>query len=130
MSWTDDQISSLRNLWSAGKSASEIAASLGTVTRNAVIGKAHRLGLDARPSPIKGPIRPKEERMKQRENEKLHTILGLSEKMCKWPIGDPRQPDFHFCGGESQSGLPYCEEHAAMAYQPARKQNDEKLARL
>ncbi len=115
MSWTEDRISSLRALWNAGHSASEIAQQLGSVTRNAVIGKVHRLGLDGRPSPIKGPIRIKE------KIEKKTGFLGLTDRMCKWPLGDPRQPDFHFCGEHTTADLPYCGQHAAMAYQPARR---------
>ena len=103
MSWTDDRISSLRAMWGAGHTASEIALQLGNVTRNAVIGKVHRLGLDGRPSPIKGPIRIKE------KVEKKMGFLGLTDKMCKWPLGDPRQPDFHFCGEHTTSDLPYCQ---------------------
>ena len=116
MAWTEERISSLRTLWGEGKSASEIAACLGQVTRNAVIGKVHRLGLDGRPSPIKGPVKP-------RTAKPAHgkTLLGLNDRMCKWPIGDPRQPDFHFCSEHAQTGLPYCSEHAAIAYQPARR---------
>ena len=76
----------------------------------------HRLCLDGRPSPIKGPIKP---RAKKEAHGK--TFLGLNERMCKWPIGDPRQPDFHFCSEHAQTGLPYCGEHAAIAYQPARR---------
>jgi GcrA cell cycle regulator len=119
MAWTEESISSLRAMWSEGKSASQIAASLGgNITRNAVIGKVHRLALDGRPSPIKGPVKP---RVKKEVHGK--TLLGMNDRMCKWPIGDPRQPDFHFCSEHAQTGLPYCSEHAAIAYQPARRSN-------
>ncbi|WP_404326886.1 GcrA family cell cycle regulator [Aerophototrophica crusticola] len=95
-------------------SASEIADALGNVTRNAVIGKAHRLGLSGRPSPIK------------KKPSKGATILSLTERMCKWPVGDPKSPDFHFCGKAAVQGLPYCAEHAALAYQPAKKRDDDR----
>ena len=117
MSWTEDRIASLTSLWGEGKSASEIATFLGSVTRNAVIGKVHRLGLDGRPSPIKGPMRA---RVKRADPARTG-FLSRTERMCKWPIGDPRLPDFHFCSEHATVGLPYCSEHAALAYQPARR---------
>jgi len=112
--WSEERVEKLRQLWGQGMSASEIADLLGNVTRNAVIGKAHRLGLSGRPSPIK------------KKPTKGATILSLTERMCKWPVGDPKSPDFHFCGKPSVHGLPYCAEHAAIAYQPARKRDDER----
>ncbi|GLR78041.1 global cell cycle regulator GcrA-like protein [Azospirillum oryzae] len=107
MSWTDERIQQLKDLWSQGLSASEIADILGDITRNAVIGKAHRLGLSGRPSPIK------------KKPTRGATILALTERMCKWPVGDPKHQDFHFCGKNALPGMPYCAEHAALAYQPA-----------
>lgn len=109
--WTEERIERLRELWAQGLSASEIAAALGEITRNAVIGKAHRLGLSARPSPIK------------RKPVVGATILSLTERMCKWPVGDPRSSDFHFCGSAAQPGTPYCAEHARLAYQPAKRRD-------
>lgn len=116
-SWTDERVERLKYLWSQGMSASEIAQELGDVTRNAVIGKAHRLGLSGRPSPI-------------RKKTKGVTILDLTERMCKWPIGDPKHPDFRFCGHQSVQGMPYCAEHCAMAYQsPNKKKADDEEKR-
>jgi len=113
MTWTDERVDLLKDLWSQGKSASDIADILGNITRNAVIGKAHRLGLSGRPSPIK-------------KKTKGATILSLTDRMCKWPIGDPKHEDFHFCAKSSVPGLPYCSEHAAVAYQTAsRSKRDE-----
>ncbi len=113
MSWTEERVEKLKELWSQGMSASEIAEALGDVSRNAVIGKAHRLGLSGRPSPIrKKPVRGA-------------TILSLNERMCKWPIGDPKDPDFYFCAKPTVPGLPYCAEHAAIAYQPASKKRSD-----
>jgi GcrA cell cycle regulator len=112
--WTEERVNKLRELWGQGMSASEIADLLGNVTRNAVIGKAHRLGLSGRPSPIK------------KKPVKGASILTLTERMCKWPIGDPKSPDFYFCGKAAAPGLPYCPEHAVIAYQPARKRDDER----
>lgn len=114
MTWTDERVTVLRQLWGNGKSASEIAALLGdNITRNAVIGKAHRLGLSNSGTPVrKKPTAPP-------LASAGATILNLTDRMCKWPIGDPREPGFHFCGRPCQPGLPYCSEHAAIAYQPA-----------
>ena len=116
MIWTDERIGDLRRLWSEGRSASEIAGILGDVTRNAVIGKAHRLGLSGRPSPIK------------RTPKRGANILALTERMCKWPVGDPRDSDFHFCGHQTAPGMPYCTEHASLAYQPQKKRYDDRKA--
>ena len=106
MEWTEARVDKLKRLWEDGLSASQIADHLGNVTRNAVIGKAHRLGLSSRPSPIK------------RTN---HPIVGAPERMCQWPIGNPRDPSFHFCGKPAAPDRPYCDEHCAMAY---RRKND------
>ena len=85
MIWSDDKIELLKTLWIQGKPASEIADILGDqVSRNAIIGKAHRLGLAGRPSPIK------------KREQKLATLQVITERMCKWPFGDPKKPDFHF----------------------------------
>ena len=103
MSWTDERVDVLKQLWDEGKTASQIAAVLG-ITRNAVIGKAHRIGVSRRPSPIK-------------RRKPGATILELTDRMCKWPIGDPRDSDFRFCGKPTKNGLPYCEDHCLQAYQ-------------
>ena len=101
MVWSKTSIEMLQKLWVDGLSASQIAERLGGTTRNAVIGKAHRLGLKSRPSPIK------------RETD---NITKLNDRMCHWPIGHPREPDFHFCGKTSEPGRPYCSSHTALAY--------------
>ena len=122
MSWTEERVAVLSQLWGSGKSASEIAEILGDTTRNAVIGKAHRLGLSGRPSPIKRrepPTAPVAEAPGA-------TILSLTERMCRWPIGDPRSAGFRFCGRAVVPGQTYCAEHAALAYQapkPRRSQD-------
>jgi len=103
MSWTDEQILTLQELWAQGLSASQIAARLGTVTRNAVIGKAHRLGLASRPSPIRSE-NPAAKRAKHK---------GPS---CQWPIGDPSSESFQFCGEPIEPGRPYCAKHCEVAY--------------
>jgi GcrA cell cycle regulator len=139
MAWTDERIETLRKGWEGGKTASMIAEELGEgVSRNAVIGKAHRLGLQARPSPVKSddspadgavtsavvakPVAPKPAprrvvRAVAAVKPSKTTLLDLSEKVCKWPIGHPGEVDFHFCGKDSKASFPYCEEHCLVAYQ-------------
>jgi GcrA cell cycle regulator len=160
MTWTDERIATLKKMWKEGKSAADIAKTLAKgVTRNAVIGKAHRMGLSGRPSPIKNAPPKKEaapklvkpvaaplrdvkktpaanasgkqsgialvkeaEELKKIEKEAIPpgggvALIDLTERMCKWPIGDPREPDFTFCGRNIRPGTPYCPDHAAAAYQ-------------
>ena len=150
MSWTDERVELLKKLWQEGLSASQIAGELGGVTRNAVIGKVHRLGLSGRGQPT-APIKRhrhahapavRRPRTMSVGNLALQTniealaepaylpkrsvvvpipkrlsILALTEHTCKWPIGDPGNDDFHFCGHDSLDGVPYCEYHAGVAYQ-------------
>ena len=205
MSWTDERIDRLKELWTKGMTASQIADELGGVSRNAVIGKAHRLGLQARPSPVKAnepvaedaapaaeeaaaeppaetvaadepapwedsaeaapapaaaaqepaeapvaaapaapqpqirsigpggflrqgpgdqqpPIPPAPPRRlvpakPSPEIANKTSLLELNERICKWPLGHPGEPDFHFCGKAANPGFPYCVEHCGVAYQ-------------
>ena len=206
MSWTDERIEQLRSMWEKGLTASQIADELGGVSRNAVIGKAHRLGLKSRPSPVKAnekkkaaPAKPKPapkpaakkaapkpaapkpaapaapaqpttppasrqdaspSQPMPNKNSDLPKIvsvgpggflrqgpgdqqapippapprrlvpakpspeiadktslLDLSDKVCRWPMGHPGEPDFHFCGEAVNPGFPYCVEHCGRAYQ-------------
>ena len=103
MSWTEERIEKLRKLWGSGKTAAEIAEELGDVTRNAVIGKANRLGLSAKSTPAAAP-KPKKK-------------VIPAHRACQWPIGHPGEPGFHFCGEESVPSKPYCLKHCNMAYQ-------------
>jgi len=153
MSWTDERVDLLKKLWQEGLSASQIAGELGGVTRNAVIGKIHRLGLSGRGQPTSTIKRARRSRstptVRQRRTvtigatalqaeeeievatelrpshsvvvpiSKKLSIEKLTERTCKWPIGDPGDEDFHFCGCDSLEGLPYCEYHAGVAYQGA-----------
>jgi GcrA cell cycle regulator len=193
MSWTEERIDKLKAMWTKGATASEIAEKLGGVSRNAVIGKAHRLGLEARPSPVKPgeekvsksqsaaaakpakaaaapaaaaspaadkpqaqahqrtPQRPKGDGMQYRsvgpggfirqgpgdqqapippapprrlvpakpspEVADKTSLLELNDRICKWPMGHPGEPDFYFCGAPANPGYPYCVEHCGVAYQ-------------
>ncbi|GHG17034.1 GcrA family cell cycle regulator [Paracoccus aerius] len=200
MSWTDERVETLKRMWAEGQSASAIAKELGGVTRNAVIGKVHRLGLsnrsdepepapapapepvaekkaDRKPAPTAQAPRPEpqpepaapareetaeEEPVSQpvftpvprrpivpagqplppqpsaneispetlasvREVEKRArklTLMELTERTCKWPIGDPATDKFWFCGLPSQPGKPYCEAHVSVAFQPMSSRRD------
>ncbi len=212
MSWTDERIERLKELWSQGVTASQIADELGGVSRNAVIGKAHRLGLQSRPSPVKAnePEAPAAAAEKPRAEPKAKAaasapqpqpepkakvasgrqapaaaapaaapaaastashpqvrsigpggfvrqgpsdqqapippapprrlvpakpspeiadktgLLDLNEKTCKWPVGHPGEPDFHFCGRPSNPGFPYCVDHCGVAYQAQLPRRDRK----
>src|SRR6478736_536101 len=171
--WTDERVELLKKLWNDGLSASQIAGELGNVTRNAVIGKVHRLGLSGRakspaasstPRPRKAPTRapshpvggnagmtrganalaPQYEPEVEVEAQQAPalpedvvvpfsdrvTIMDLREYMCRWPMGDPTTAEFRFCGGRSQTGMPYCSYHARIAYQPAAdRRRDRKVVR-
>ncbi len=179
MSWTDERVETLKKMWSEGQSASQIAKELGGVTRNAVIGKVHRLGLSNRagasstpaperksakaesapaakpaaksapkekvievtvtprkpivpagqplpPQPSANEISP-ETLANVREVEKTSkkiSLMDLTERTCKWPVGDPATEDFWFCGLAVQQGKPYCEAHVSVAFQPMSSRRD------
>jgi GcrA cell cycle regulator len=149
VNWSDDRVDQLKTLWTEGLSASQIARALGGVTRNAVIGKVHRLGLAGRASPAR-PDRPRlpsapkastlrnampaapvvEEDPLQLDDGNFATVLTISDRMCRWPIGDPAATEFHFCGRSPKSGSPYCEAHARKAYQPQQQRRDKDKGRM
>ncbi|MFV0512592.1 MAG: GcrA family cell cycle regulator [Jhaorihella sp.] len=193
MSWTDERVDLLRKMWGEGQSASQIAKELGGVTRNAVIGKVHRLGLSNRatgPAPAKSEpkekptaaarseTRPKPEAASSARTEPARppepapaaetrspvpvrkqiipagqplppqpsaneispealakvnavekkarrlNLMELTERTCKWPVGDPATDDFWFCGLPVQVGKPYCEAHVGVAFQPMSARRD------
>jgi GcrA cell cycle regulator len=183
MAWTEERIALLTQYWEEGRSASQIAELLGEgLSRNAVIGKAHRLGLASRPSPLKTgeskteakaprveakaaaprPAAPRpapapaaaltvasaaaqarpttvptvaqpvlaeapapvETRATPRPKGGRVTLLDLNDRICKWPIGHPDEPDFHFCGKPVNPGFPYCGEHCLVAYQAQMPRRD------
>ena len=137
MGWTDEQVEELKRLWNEGLTTGDIGKALG-VSKNAVVGKAHRLGLNSRPSPIRrgeeeiintveqnaSAVEAKETKKSpkkvEKAKEKLFTVNDLTSTSCRWPIGDPKDEDFHFCGKEALPGKPYCPEHAAVAYVSAK----------
>ena len=119
MAWTEEKIKQLKKLWAKGKSTVEIGRELG-ISKNAVVGKVHRLGLDSRPSPIKKPKNEKKPTkritiQKEKDND-IVTLMDLKLNSCRWPYGDPFSEDFHFCGKECKTGKPYCPEHCKTAY--------------
>lgn len=194
MSWTDERVETLKKMWAEGQSASQIAKELGGVTRNAVIGKVHRLGLSnrvgkeeeeaevvaaapkpapppeakpepkpepaavrpapAEPAPVAAPVSnvtpmpirraiipagqplPPQPSANEISPEALATVrevekhakrlslMELTERTCKWPVGDPATDDFWFCGLPSVAGKPYCEAHVGVAFQPMSARRD------
>ncbi|MBQ3695800.1 MAG: global cell cycle regulator GcrA-like protein [Alphaproteobacteria bacterium] len=114
MVWTDDKIKNLKKLWLKGATTAEIAKKLG-LSKNSVIGKVHRLNLENRPSPIKKATVVKKVKVVAKKPERIG-IMELKLNTCRWPIGDPTDEDFHFCGKNTVMGKPYCAEHCAMAY--------------
>lgn len=154
-SWTDERIEFLKKLWADGLSASQIAAELGEVTRNAVIGKIHRLGLAGRVTKQVAAPRPRKprsyvsrdamraERMARQDEvpteepeavvideeiptEQRKTFLDLKIGMCRWPVGTPGEAGFFFCAGRVASGHPYCMAHCCAAYKPPKSRRDQK----
>lgn len=113
MEWTEARVAILKQLWEQGRSASQIAQEMGDVSRNAVIGKAHRLGLKSRPSPIRREVVARAPRPVPTPQPRK---LAASGRQCQWPIGHPREAGFHFCGAEAEPDRPYCNEHCALAY--------------
>lgn len=130
--WTEVRTGTLRKLWAEGLSASQIAARLGQVTRNAVLGKVHRLGLagrattsrngmgrKSRPRRALTYLTPRPAPVMAAPEALLVALLDLRAAHCRWPIGDPRSDDFAFCGRQKGDRDPYCEHHARIAFQPA-----------
>ena len=136
MDWTPEQIADLMRLWNDGLSTSEIGKRLG-ITKNAVVGKAHRLHLSARPSPIKRvamrlplvkqpmlkpavnvapPVAAPAAPAPQAHASAPKRAVEMTPHSCRWPIGHPGDSGFHFCGDSALPGTPYCSTHAAAAY--------------
>ena len=146
MSWTEEKVAKLKELWGKGNTASQIAEIIGGISRNAVIGKAHRLNLSAKiktrtassnhnfeNSSTEKNIRNKRNRKskfksliieKDFEPENPKQLEELDENSCKWPIGHPDEKEFYFCGRSSLKDLSYCKLHLLYAYQPKGKKED------
>tara|TARA_B110000438_G_C15684209_1_gene593761 strand:- start:158 stop:649 length:492 start_codon:yes stop_codon:yes gene_type:complete len=138
MSWTPERENKLKELWKKGHTASQIAGLLGETTRNAVIGKAHRLDLEARviskktrsqtKTEVNAPVREGKLSRKAKfksllldknfEPENPKKLEELTDENCKWPIGHPPEKDFHFCGRKPLEKFPYCKLHVLYAFQP------------
>ena len=146
MSWTDEKISKLKELWGKGNTASQIAEIIGGISRNAVIGKAHRLNLSAKiksrsVSSNQNFQNDKEEsnlKQKQGRKSKFQSLIiekdfepenpkkleELDESSCKWPVGHPEEESFYFCGRSSLKDFSYCKLHLLYAYQPKGKREE------
>ena len=146
MSWNDEKVAKLKELWGKGNTASQIAEIIGGVSRNAVIGKAHRLNLSAKiktrvassnqafeNSRENKNLRPKRGRKsrfssimieKDFEPENPKQLEELDESLCKWPIGHPDEKNFYFCGRSSLKDFSYCKLHLLYAYQPKGKKDE------
>ena len=146
MSWTDEKVAKLRELWGKGNTASQIAEIIGGISRNAVIGKAHRLNLSAKIKTRAAISNRNYENSIDNKNVKQKKLRGirfkslliekdfepeqpkqleeLDENSCKWPIGHPDEENFYFCGRKSLKDFSYCKLHLLYAYQPKGKKED------
>ena len=144
MSWTDEKVAKLKELWGKGNTASQIAEILGGVSRNAVIGKAHRLNLSGKIIPKKNSSNQKNDKTKNFqlnkrgrrgkfkslviekdfEPENPKQLEELDENSCKWPIGHPNEESFYFCGRTSLKDFSYCKLHLLYAFQPKNKKDE------
>ena len=146
MSWTDEKVAKLKELWGKGNTASQIAEIIGGISRNAVIGKAHRLNLSAKIKTrtatsnqnFENSVGEKNIKIKRGRKSKFRSLIiekdfepenpkqleELDENSCKWPIGHPNEKSFYFCGRTSLKDFSYCKLHLLYAYQPKGKKED------
>tara|TARA_B100000963_G_C22408191_1_gene572024 strand:- start:324 stop:818 length:495 start_codon:yes stop_codon:yes gene_type:complete len=146
MSWTEEKVAKLKELWGKGSTASQIAEIIGGISRNAVIGKAHRLNLSAKIKTrtatsnqnFENSIDQKNIKSRRGRKSKFKSLIiekdfepenpkqleELDENSCKWPIGHPNEKSFYFCGRSSLKDFSYCKLHLLYAYQPKGKKDD------
>ncbi len=146
MSWTEEKVAKLKELWGKGNTASQIAEIIGGISRNAVIGKAHRLNLSAKIKTrtaatnhnFENSLEDKKLKIKKGRKSRFKSLIieknfepenpkqleELDENSCKWPIGHPDEKSFYFCGRSSLKDFSYCKLHLLYAYQPKGKKED------
>ena len=146
MAWTEEKVSKLKELWGKGNTASQIAEIIGGISRNAVIGKAHRLNLSAKiktrsatsNQKFENSLEEKNFKSKKGRRSKFKSLIiekdfepenpkqleELDENCCKWPIGHPNEKSFYFCGRSSLKDFSYCKLHLLYAYQPKGKKEE------
>ena len=146
MSWTEDKVNKLKELWGKGNTASQIAEIIGGISRNAVIGKAHRLNLSAKiktraatsNQSFENTLDNKNKKIKKGRSSRFKSLIiekdfepenpkqleELTENSCKWPIGHPDEKSFYFCGRSSLKDFSYCKLHLLYAYQPKNKKEE------
>ena len=146
MSWNDEKVAKLKELWGKGNTASQIAEIIGGISRNAVIGKAHRLNLSAKiktrtatsSQTYENSSDEKNVKIKRGRKSKFKSLIiekdfepenpkqleELDENLCKWPIGHPDESSFYFCGRSSLKDFSYCKLHLLYAYQPKGKKEE------
>jgi GcrA cell cycle regulator len=146
MSWNDEKVTKLKELWGKGNTASQIAEIIGGISRNAVIGKAHRLNLSSKiktrnsssSQNLGSNLEENNSKQKQGRKSKFKSLLiesdfepenpkkleELDESSCKWPVGHPEEKSFYFCGRSSLKDFSYCKLHLLYAYQPKGKREE------